>query len=264
LAISVISDPAQPLPGVHPEAGIAAPNAARQPAVVAEDVSKRFRDLDVLAGVSLEVPTGTTFGLLGPNASGKTTLLRILAGILRPSAGQVSAFGKPVRGGSGDVGFMPQQIALFPRITVFENLRYFAGMHGAAKRDLMDDALTAVGLLDLKHRKLSELSGGTQRRASLACTLVHRPRLLLLDEPTTGVDPVLRIAFWDHFRRLNEQGVTIVLATHDMDEAERCDALAVLREGKVLVQGSPVEVCRQQGVESVEAVYLRLASGRAP
>jgi ABC-2 type transport system ATP-binding protein len=234
------------------------------PAVVVESLRKRFRDVDVLAGVSLEVPAGTIFGLLGPNGSGKTTLLRILAGILKPSGGSVSVLGQAVRHGSGDVGFMPQQIALFPRITVFENLRYFAAMHGAAKREPMDDALTAVGLLDLKHRRVGELSGGTQRRASLACALVHRPRLLLLDEPTTGVDPVLRIAFWDHFRRLNKQGVTIVLATHDMGEAERCDALAVLREGKVLVQGSPADVCRQQGVESVEAVYLRLAAGRAP
>jgi ABC-2 type transport system ATP-binding protein len=262
VAVSLTPDKTREAPGSGSEPGTPAPLAPDGYAVVAESVTKCFGDVEVLSGASLSISAGTTFGLLGPNGSGKTTLLRILAGILRPGSGTTRVLGRPMRHGTADVGFMPQQVALYPRITVYENLRYFAGMQGAAKRDLIDDALSAVGLLELKHRRLSELSQGTQRRASLACTLVHRPRLLLLDEPTTGVDPLLRLAFWEHFRRLNEQGVTIVLATHDMDEAERCDTLAVLREGRILVQGSPAEVCRQQGVDSVEAVYLRLAQAR--
>jgi len=234
---------------------------SRDPAVLTESLTKRFRGVDVLDGVSLSVPTGTTFGLLGPNGSGKTTFLRILAGVLKPTSGLVSVFGRPAGQASRHIGYMPQQLAIYPRVTVWENMRYFAGLNGAGSSGPIDAALSAVGLLEHKHRLASELSQGTQRRLSLACALAHDPRLLLLDEATAAVDPLLRVAFWDHFRRLNEQGVTIIVTTHAMDEAERCDQIAFLREGKVLEQGTPEEVRVSQQAESVEEAFLRLARG---
>jgi ABC-2 type transport system ATP-binding protein len=258
----VVADPVvEPVPLRRSDQAASAKPLSGSNSIEAERITKRFRKSIVLDGVSLDVRAGTTFGLLGPNGSGKTTLLRILAGVLTANSGRVTVLGMRPDQASRQIGYMPQQLGVYPRVTVWENMRYFAGRQGAGTAEYIDPALEAVGLLELKHRLVGELSGGTQRRLSLACALAHRPRVLLLDEPTAAVDPLLRIAFWDHFRRLNERGVTIVVTTHAMDEAEQCDQIAFLREGQVLEKGTPAEVCASQQSRSLEEAFLRLARG---
>ena len=231
-------------------------------AVATVGLCKRFGRIEAINDVSLAVPHGTTFGLLGPNASGKTTLLRLLAGLLKPTSGGARVLGQaPGPEVQEKVGYMPQTTALYDLLTIWENMRSFAGIQGVASKGQMEEALELVGLADQMHRRLGDLSIGVQRRASLACTLVHRPRLLLLDEPTVGVDPELRLHFWQHFRRLNAEGVTIILSTHAMDEAGRCHRLGILREGRLLAEGSPHELREASGASTLEDAFLRLAEG---
>jgi ABC-2 type transport system ATP-binding protein len=224
---------------------------------------KSFGRVDAIRDVSLAIPYDLTFGLLGPNASGKTTLIRLLAGLLKPSSGDVRVLGQvPGPAVLEKVGYMPQLPALYERLTVWENLRCFAGIQGVCSKAQMEGALQLAGLADHMHRRICDLSVGMARRASLACALVHKPQLLLLDEPTVGVDPELRLQFWQHFRRLNAEGVTIVLSTHTMDEAERCHQLGILREGRLLAEGSPDELREASGASTLEEAFLRLAEGR--
>ncbi len=229
------------------------------PAVATSSLCKRFGQIDAVKDVSLAVPRGVTFGLLGPNASGKTTLLRLLAGVLKPDSGHVWVLGvSPGLDLRAHVGYMPQAAGIWDLMTAWENMRCFAGIQGVASKAQMEEALELVGLKDQMHRLVKHLSIGMQRRASLACALVHRPHVLLLDEPTVGVDPVLKVHFWEHFRQLNAEGVTIVLSTHAMDEAERCHRLAIMREGCLLAQGSPHELKELTGASTLESAFLRL------
>jgi ABC-2 type transport system ATP-binding protein len=231
-------------------------------AVATVGLCRRFGRVEALKDVSLAIPVGTTYGLLGPNASGKTTLIRLLAGLLAPSSGKVQVLGQaPGPAAAEKMGYMPQTMALYEESTVWENLRCFAGLQGVASKAQMEETLDLVGLKDQMHRRIRDLSIGMARRACLACALAHRPMLLLLDEPTVGVDPELRLHFWRHFRRLNAEGVTIVLSTHAMDEAERCHRLAILRDGGLLAEGSPADLRRASGTSTLEDAFLRLAEG---
>ncbi len=232
-------------------------------AVATVGLSKRFAKVNALRDVSLSIPCGITFGLLGPNASGKTTLIRLLAGLLKPSAGEVRVLGQaPGPNVLDKIGYMAQTTALADVLTVWENLRCFAGIQGVTSKAQMVEALELVGLAKDLHRRVQQLSTGMTRRASLACALAHKPQLLLLDEPTVGVDPELRLQFWSHFRRLNEEGVTILLSTHAMDEAERCHRLGILRDGRLLAEGSPEELRKGLGASTLEHAFLRLAEGK--
>jgi ABC-2 type transport system ATP-binding protein len=232
-------------------------------AVATVALCRRFGNIDAVKDVSLTIPYGVTFGLLGPNASGKTTLIRLLAGLLKPSSGSVRVLGQPPGPEAlGMIGYMAQTTALYEVLSVWENIRCFAGIQGVASKGQMVQALELVGLADDRHRVVQQLSAGMTRRASLACALVHRPQLLLLDEPTVGVDPELRLQFWDHFRRLNAEGVTIVLSTHAMDEAERCHRLGILREGRLLAEGTPSQLREACSALTLEEAFLRLAEGR--
>ena len=248
------------IPAPQPDHTASADEPPPAPAVVVRDLRRRFGKYEALRGVSVSVPAGSTFGLLGPNGSGKTTLLRTIAGVLRPTDGTLAVLGEPPgRTPSRVIGYMPQGIAMFAKVTVYETIRCFAGLQDAGDGDHIDRALAAVGLLEHKHRIVRELSQGTQRRVSLACTIAHEPRLLLLDEPTAGVDPGLRVAFWEHFRELNRRGVTIIIATHDMDEAGLCDGLAFLREGSLIETGAPEEIRARYGVATMEQAFIRLS-----
>jgi ABC-2 type transport system ATP-binding protein len=229
-------------------------------AAATDALCKRFGRIDALADVSLTVPCGITFGLLGPNGSGKTTLLRLLAGVLEPTSGDVRILGgRPEGDLLKEVGYMPQGLGLYDGETVWENIRCFAGVQGVRSKAQMEEALDLVQMRDRMHSLVRDLSTGMARRVSLACALAHRPGLLLLDEPTVGVDPYLRGQFWQHFHRLNAEGVTIVLTTHALDEAERCHSVGILRSGRLLAQGSPQNVLITLGASTLEGAFLKLA-----
>ena len=228
-------------------------------AVAIDAVSKSFGSLKVLDDVSLRVRTGEIYGLLGPNGSGKTTLIRMLVGLILPDTGSVTVLGTrmPDVAVLGKVGYMTQQAALYPDLTVEENVRFFAAVNDAEAD--VDEALRFVELWDRRRSLITELSGGMRQRASLACAIVHGPRLLLLDEPTVGLDPQLRIQFWDGFRMMTRSGISIVVSSHVMDEAERCDRLGLVRFGRLLAEGSAAELKAKAGSPDLERAFLTLS-----
>jgi ABC-2 type transport system ATP-binding protein len=228
-------------------------------AVEVANVVKSFGALKALDGVTLRVRQGEIYGLLGPNGAGKTTLIRAIVGLVAPDSGTVTVLGQamPNLDILGRVGYMTQAAALYPDLSVEENLRFFAAISGADSN--VDEALKLVELDQRRKSVVATLSGGLRQRCSLACALVHRPRLLLLDEPTVGVDPALRVQFWDHFRDMAAAGTTIIVSSHVMDEAERCQRLGLMRFGRLLGEGSPNEVRAAAGTSSLEEAFLKLA-----
>jgi ABC-2 type transport system ATP-binding protein len=228
-------------------------------AVEVDGVVKRFGRQLALDGVDLRVRRGEVYGLLGPNGAGKTTLIRCLVGLVRPDAGTVRVLGRqlPDLGVLARVGYMTQAAALYPDLSVAENLRFFAAISGADGG--VDDALRFVDLEERRDSIVSTLSGGMRTRVSLACALVHRPELLLLDEPTVGVDPQLRAQLWDRFRAMTANGTSIVVSSHVMDEAERCDRLGLIRFGRLLAEGTAAELRRLAGSDRLEDAFLKLS-----
>ncbi len=224
-------------------------------------IRKHFGVIRAVDGVDLAVRPGEIYGLLGPNGSGKTTLIRLLVGLLRPTAGRAVVLGRAVPDKSllADVGYMPQANALYEDLTVRENIAFFGEMCGGVSRARVDELIALVDLADRADSLIRTLSGGMRQRTSLACALVHRPRLLLLDEPTVGVDPQLRVAFWDHFRQLAKEGATLIISSHVMDEAERCDRLGFMRQGRLLAEGSADELRRRAGTPTLEEAFIRFA-----
>ncbi len=231
-------------------------------AIEVEGLSKRFGAVAALDHVGLQVPRGEVYGLPGPNGSGKTTLIRCLLGMIGPDAGRVRVLGHamPDRAVLARIGYMTQAPALYPDLSVVENVRFFATINGAAAH--VDEALRFVELDERRNSVVSTLSGGMRSRCSLACALVHRPELLLLDEPTVGVDPAPRAQFWSRYREMAAAGTTIVVSSHVMDEAERCDRLGLLRQGVLLAEGSADELRRRAGAERLEDAFLRLSEAR--
>ncbi len=231
-------------------------------ALQGKNLVKRFGPITAVDGLDLHVEAGITYGLLGPNASGKTTLIRLLMGILPPSQGEVSLLGRrlPDRALRVQVGYMPQVIALYEDLSVRENVSFYARLMGAYSPARVDEALTLVDLLPRGKSIVAAISVGMKRRASLACALVHHPSVLFLDEPTVGIDPHLRVQFWDHFQHLNQQGVTIVVSTHIMDEAERCTRLGLMYQGRLLAEGTAKELRQRAGTETLEQAFLRFSS----
>ena len=237
-----------------------APPVAR-PSVEAVALTKRFGTLQAVDGIDLALAPGRIYGLLGPNGSGKTTLIRLLTGLAHATSGEARILGErmPSRKALGLIGYMPQSEAIYPELSVGENLAFFARLEGRADRASIDDVLDLVELRGRKGTPALELSGGMRRRLSLACTLVHQPKVLFLDEPTVGVDPALRVQFWTHFRRLAAEGTTILVASHVMDEADRCDELLFVRAGKVIGRGTGAELRATAGQENLEAAFLVLS-----
>ncbi len=232
--------------------------------IVIEHVVKTFGSVRALDDVSLAVAPGETFGLIGPNGSGKTTLIRALLGLVQPTSGTIRVLGRavPDRAVARQIGYMTQASALYAELSVAENLRFFGGLYGLRGRKLhvqIDQTLTLVELADRASAPVQTLSGGMRQRVSLACALIHQPRLLFLDEPTVGIDPELRVTFWDYFARLNAQGITIIVSTHNLDEARRCSRLALLRFGKLLAVDTPEALRRQSGEEDFESAFLYYA-----
>lgn len=239
--------------------------------VQASDLVKEFGPIRALTGLDLCIREGETFGLLGPNGSGKTTFIRMMAGLMKPTSGSLSVLGAPMPKDSAKVvsaiGYMPQLQALYTDLTVWENVQFYArifGMSNTRERNArVTEVLDLVELLPRRDSAVSKISGGMRQRLSLACALVHNPRLLLLDEPTVGVDPQLRQTFWGYFRSMNARGVTIVVSSHVMDEADRCDRLGLIRSGRLLAYGTPDEIRRIAGETNLETAFLNL-SAQAP
>lgn len=205
---------------------------------------KRYQSVEALRGVDLTVAEGRLFGLLGPNGAGKSTLIKALVGALRPSGGRVSTLGQdPLRQRSAvrqQIGYMPQVAALYDDLSARDNVTFFGSAHGVPDLPArVEEILALTDLTDRAGDPVRQFSGGMQRRVSLACALVHRPRILFLDEPTAAVDPTLRARFWATFRDLAASGVTLFISTHLMDEALLCDEVAILRQGRVIAQDTP-------------------------
>jgi len=228
-------------------------------AVEVEGVAKRFGPITALDKVTLRIPRGEVFGLLGPNGAGKTTLIRSLVGLVAPEAGTVTVLGQrmPQLDVLARVGYMTQQAALYPDLSAEENVRFFGAISGRV--DGVREALELVDLWDRRTSVVATLSGGMRTRCSLACALVHKPELLLLDEPTVGVDPQLRIQLWDRFRQMAAAGTAILISSHVMDEAERCDRLGLIRFGRLLAEGTVGELKAKAGVERLEDAFLKLS-----
>jgi ABC-2 type transport system ATP-binding protein len=231
-------------------------------AVDVDNVSKTFGEIKALDGVTLRVKQGEIYGLLGPNGAGKTTLIRTFVGLVEPSGGTVTVLGRrmPNVGVLRNVGYMTQQAALYPGLSVEENVRFFGAINGAEEG--VKEALELVDLFDRRASVVATLSGGMRQRCSLACALVHKPQLLLLDEPTVGVDPQLRVQFWESFRRMAAAGTTIVVSSHVMDEAERCQRLGLVQFGRLLAEGTPTEIRTLGGSQNLEEAFLALAGRR--
>jgi ABC-2 type transport system ATP-binding protein len=232
-------------------------------AVDVNGVEKRFGDIRALDGVTLRVRQGEIYGLLGPNGAGKTTLIRTIVGLIAPDAGSVTLLGHrlPDLDVMRQVGYMTQQAALYPGLSVAENVAFFAAINGVDGG--VDDVLRFVHLDNRKDSVVANLSGGMRQRCSLACALVHKPKLLLLDEPTVGVDPQLRVQFWDSFRRMADEGTAIIVSSHVMDEADRCQRLGLIQYGRLLTEGTPSEVRAAGGSQDLEAAFLVLAGTEA-
>ncbi len=215
-------------------------------AVEVKGIKKSFGEIPAVLGIDLEVRAGDMVGLIGPDGAGKTTLLRMLCGLLVPDEGKLSVLGfDPVDEldrFKQDFGYMPQRFSLYPDLTVAENMRFFADIYrlSKAERRQRTERLLKFSRLDpFSDRRAGALSGGMKQKLALSCTLIHTPKLLILDEPTTGVDPVSRQEFWTILNELKAEGVTILVTTPYMDEAARCDRAALMYEGKILAQGTP-------------------------
>lgn len=233
------------------------------PAIKVDGASFNYKQIKAVDNLSLEVPQGISFGLLGPNGSGKTTLIRLLVGLLKPESGAVRVFGRRhSRSLSRHIGYMPQLPSLYAELSIYQNVDFFARIYGIRDKDRRRKLATmAIKLVDLWPRRsdsIHQLSGGMKQRVSLACAIAHAPRLLFLDEPTVGVDPALRVTFWDFFRTLTDKGITIIVSSHTMDDAAHCDRLAFIRQGRIIAEGTPDELRQATGKPgaSLEDAFL--------
>lgn len=229
-----------------------------------KNLNKSFNEKQAVIDVSLQVKCGEIFGFLGPNGSGKTTTIRMLCGLLTPDSGSGNCLGYDILTQSSliklQVGYMTQHFSLYEDLTIKENLNFVAGIYeldNANKR--VAQCLENLGLTARKNELAKNLSGGWKQRLALAAALLHDPKLLLLDEPTAGVDPKARREFWDYIHQLSQQGITTLVSTHYMDEAERCSRIAYVMYGHLLMHGTAEELIQKVGGENLEDVFIKLA-----
>lgn len=230
------------------------------------EVAKTFGSRAVLDGISLNIPRAEIFGLLGPSGAGKTTLVKIMTGIDVADKGEVWVLGEqiPKLQMLKQMGYMAQSDALYAELTAKENLEFFAslfGLKGAERKKRIEEVMTLVHLQDDLNKRIEHYSGGMKRRLSLAIALLHNPQLLILDEPTVGIDPVLRKSIWEELSRLSKEGTTIIVTTHVMDEAYKCHRLGMLRDGQLIAVGTPEELMNQSGTDSIEEAFLFYGGG---
>lgn len=228
-------------------------------AIQAENVVKKFGDFTAINNITLNVPKGSIYGFLGPNGCGKSTTIRVLTGLLSPSDGNVDVLGLEIPKQSEllrlKIGYMTQKFSLYDDLTVQENLEFIGqifGMETKALKARIEEQLSTYGLDQLRKQRVGGMSGGQKQRLSLAAATMHKPELLFLDEPTSAVDPENRRDFWEQLFDLSDQGTTILVTTHYMDEAERCHRLAIMEAGEIRADGEPEELMAQMGVNIVE------------
>jgi ABC-2 type transport system ATP-binding protein len=235
-------------------------------AIRSSGLARSFGDVQALDGFDLDVRTGEILGLVGPNGAGKTTFIRVVAGLLAPDDGEVEVFGRtPGRATAAEIGYMTQAAALYEDLSLRENLGFFGRVYGLSRDGVAARTIELVELVHLEgdeDRPVRTLSGGQRQLANLTCAMVHDPTLLLLDEPTVGIDPVLRRSLWERFAMLRDEGRTILVTTHVMEEATRCDRVAFVNAGAVLTVGTPDEVS-EPGNGSIEDAFLAFRDGTA-
>jgi ABC-2 type transport system ATP-binding protein len=217
--------------------------------VQAEHLTRRFGDFVAVDDISFEIPAGEIWGFLGPNGAGKSTTIRMLCGVLEPTSGCAQVLGYDVARNPEavklQIGYMSQGSSLWADLTVEEHMNFYAGLfdiYGSARRTTLDEWTKRVGLEAWRHTLAGALPGGIRKRLALACTLLHHPKMLFLDEPTSGVDPVSRREFWDLIVSFAEEGTTVMVTTHYLDEAEHCNQLAFIYDGRIMARGSPTEL----------------------
>ncbi len=238
--------------------------------VVIENLTKDYADVKAVDGLSITIHEAEVFGLLGPNGSGKTTTINCLTGLLKPTGGTIRVGGFDCVSESarvrGILGVSPQETAVYSYLTGSENVQLFGDLYGVPKGELetrVDEVMEKVGLLEEAGRRTGKYSGGMKRRVSIAMALVHDPRVILLDEPTVGMDPQSRRAIWDFILELKDKGKTVVLTTHYMDEAEElCDRIGIIDHGRLIALGSPAELRSKYGARDLEDVFIQLTGRR--
>ena len=233
-------------------------------AIKVQNLTKRFGNVSVVDSINFDVPKGKIFGFLGPNGSGKSTTIRMLCGVLTPTEGTAKVLGFDIKKDAEkikqNIGYMSQKFSLYEELTVDENLEFYAGIYGLSKKERLErkkGIIAMAGLTGRENVMAKNLSGGWKQRLALGCALIHKPKLLILDEPTAGVDPVSRRIFWKMIYSLSRQGITVLVTTHYMDEAASCDLLAFIFNGKLMAVGTPKELIENEGVESLEDVFIK-------
>ncbi|WP_134684257.1 ABC transporter ATP-binding protein [Brevibacillus migulae] len=234
-------------------------------AIQCENLTKRFGPRVAVNNLSIEIPKGSIYGFLGPNGSGKSTTIRMLCGLLVPTSGTGTVLGFDVMTQSEEIkqriGYMSQKFSLYEDLTVEENLDFYAGIYGIDgphRKKRKEELIAMAGLTGRETQLAGSLSGGWKQRLALSCALLHEPELLILDEPTAGVDPVSRRIFWDVIHDLAKKGITILVTTHYMDEAQTCDWIGFIFFGNLLAQGTPQDLIRQLEVQNLEDVFVTL------
>lgn len=234
--------------------------------IVCENVGKSYKKKQVLERISLEIHSGEIFGLLGPSGAGKTTLIKMMAGLETPTSGSVQVMDRrmPNMEVFNEIGYMGQSDSLYGELSAKENLHFFGALYGLNKKRLkqrIQEVMEMVSLQDDLNKVVNQYSGGMKRRLSLAIALLHEPSIVILDEPTVGIDPVLRNVIWKELERLSSKGMTIIVTTHVMDEAEKCHRIGLIREGRLLACGTPFELKELTSTSSIEQAFLYYGGG---
>jgi ABC-2 type transport system ATP-binding protein len=241
----------------------------RSTVIATEDLSKHFGDFIAVNKISFEVRRGEIFGFLGANGAGKTTAMKMLTGLLQPSSGKAMVAGYDVFTQSEDVkrniGYMSQRFSLYEDLTVKENVRFYAGIYGLSwteRRRKSAELIDRLGLLEVKRDRVAELPLGWKQKLAFSVALIHDPAIVFLDEPTGGVDPVTRRQFWDLIYEAAERGVTVFVTTHYMDEAEYCERISIMVDGKIEALDTPAALKQQYNAQNMDEVFLKLARGK--
>jgi ABC-2 type transport system ATP-binding protein len=244
--------------------------ASHEPVIQTVNLMKIYKEGKIRAvdNLNLKIQRGEIYALIGANGSGKSSTINMLTGSLYPTSGTIQVLGLPIpekrREAAAQIGVAPQEYALYSDLTVEQNIWFFAKLYNMKRPAFekhLDELLPILKLNERRQTTVSNLSGGMKRRTSIACALIHQPKIVFFDEATVGIDPVLRAFFWDYFRSLSKEGLTIVLTSHVMDEAERADRIGLMRAGKLIEEGTPEEIKRRHSAATVEDVFVKLSEG---